>query len=165
MNKEYQSYLRSDDWKEKKAKKYRAVKKNRCAICASTEKLDVHHLNYRNLYDVETSDLRVLCRRCHFLTHELFKKGKIKFKNTNHNSRFAFIKNAIKKKLKIHGINMFRRRQETPKKFKKNMPVCSSCNDQLWLRRSIKEGFEHTCILCNQILLLPHKRDRKKISL
>jgi hypothetical protein len=28
-----------------------------------------HHLNNRNLY-VEQSDLRVLCRRCHFLAHD-----------------------------------------------------------------------------------------------
>ena len=57
MNKEYQSYLRSDDWKEKKAKKYKSMakKKRKCGACGCIEKrpLHVHHLNYKNLVDVE----------------------------------------------------------------------------------------------------------------
>ena len=32
--------------------------------------LDVHHLVYRELYDVTLADLRVLCRRCHDRKHE-----------------------------------------------------------------------------------------------
>lgn len=101
----YQDYLKSEDWKNKRNKK--RSKKLRCSICASTEKIDVHHLNYKNLYDVEQTDLRKLCRRCHYLTHELHKRGKIVFRNKNHHSRFAIIKSAVKKELGISGKNMF----------------------------------------------------------
>lgn len=102
---EYKEYLKSDDWKEKRKRKYKKPRK--CAICASTEKLDVHHLNYKNLVDVDSSDLRVLCHRCHFLAHELQKSGKIKFTSSNHHSRFALIKTAVKKELGLTGKNMF----------------------------------------------------------
>ena len=101
----YAEYLQSEDWKQKRSSKRK--KKNRCAICASTSQLDVHHLNYRNLYDVTGSDLRVLCRRCHFLAHKLLKIGAIKFKSDNHHSRFIIIKAAVKKKLGIGNQNMF----------------------------------------------------------
>lgn len=102
---QYKEYLKTEDWKQK-----RTVKKNKrkqCGICASTENLDVHHLNYRDLYGVEQSDLRVLCRRCHFLAHDLHKADKFKFKSTNHNSRFTLIKTAVKKELGITRKNMF----------------------------------------------------------
>ena len=102
----YKDYLKSNDWKNKR--KTKRAKRNRCAICASTELLDVHHLNYKDLYSVEQSDLRVLCRRCHFLAHDLMKVGKIKFYKTNHNSRFTVIKNAVKKHLGVFQVNLFK---------------------------------------------------------
>jgi 5-methylcytosine-specific restriction endonuclease McrA len=105
MNRLYQDYLKSDDWLTKKYLK--KLRTNKCAICNSLENLDVHHLNYRGLVDVELSDLRVLCRHCHFMAHELHKAGKIKFTSTNHHSRFALIKNAVKKELGITHRNMF----------------------------------------------------------
>lgn len=99
----YKVYLRSEDWKYKRKKK----NPRRCGICASEKNLDIHHLNYKNLYDVEMSDLRVLCRRCHFLCHDLYKQGKFKFTTNDHNSRWCYIKNAVKKELKITNVNMF----------------------------------------------------------
>lgn len=105
MNKKYQEYLRGPDWKDKRTSK--RTKKKNCAICASKENLDVHHLNYKNLVDVEQNDLRVLCRRCHFLTHKLFNEGKIMFRGTNHNSRFAILKHAVKKELGFSMKNLF----------------------------------------------------------
>ena len=106
MNSAYQGYLKSEDWLTKKYLK--KLRTNRCAICNATENLDIHHLNYRNLVDVQLSDLRVLCRRCHFLAHDLHRAGKIRFKSDNHNSRFALIKNAVKKELGITKSNMFK---------------------------------------------------------
>lgn len=41
----------------------------RCQICGSDHRLDVHHRNYHNLYDVTRNDLIVLCRRHHALIH------------------------------------------------------------------------------------------------
>ena len=67
-------YLKSDDWKNLRL--LRLLKSNYvCAICAVTsECLDVHHVNYRNLHDVQTTDLRALCRPCHNKVHALMKK-------------------------------------------------------------------------------------------
>jgi len=102
----YQDYLNSAHWKNLRSKKY-SKKKRSCAICGSSERLEVHHLIYKNLTDVETSDLRVLCHRCHFLAHDLMKAGKIVFKSEGDNSRFATIKYYVKKKLGISRVNMF----------------------------------------------------------
>ena len=84
----YEDYLESEHWLTLRYLK--RLKQNRCGVCASKDNLDVHHLNYRHLYDVELKDLRVLCRRCHFLAHDLMKNGTLVFKNDNHHSRFAF---------------------------------------------------------------------------
>lgn len=106
MTKEtYKQYLKTDDWKVKRGLKRKA--QNRCAICAGTKDLDVHHLIYKDLISVEQSDLRVLCRRCHFLAHDLMKVGKIQFRSTNHHSRFTIIKAKVKKELGLVGKNLF----------------------------------------------------------
>lgn len=100
---QYQEYLKSDHWKDLRNKKTNT----RCAICASPVKLETHHLIYKQLFDVRTSDLRKLCRRCHYLTHQLFKEGKIKFRSANHNSRFTIVKTAVKKELGLTKVNLF----------------------------------------------------------
>ena len=42
----------------------------KCAICRRTDvKLEVHHLNYRQIFDARISDLRPLCRYCHEEMH------------------------------------------------------------------------------------------------
>ncbi len=64
-------YLKSDDWKTLRAAKLSA-QNFRCQICGSiSPSNDVHHVKYRNLFDVEPQDLRVLCRSCHDQVHEL----------------------------------------------------------------------------------------------
>lgn len=67
-------YLKSEDWKS--LRELRLIKSNYvCAICAVTsECLDVHHVNYRNLHDVQATDLRAVCRTCHNKVHVLMKK-------------------------------------------------------------------------------------------
>ena len=62
-------YLKSEYWKDLKAKKFEQV--NQCEKCGEQHLLDVHHLNYKNLYDVELCDLQVLCRFCHKRIHEI----------------------------------------------------------------------------------------------
>ena len=107
-NIEYKKYLKSEDWNAKRY--FKRLNKNNCAICNSKENLHVHHLNYKNLIDVKMSDLRVLCKRCHFLAHKLYNEGKIKFKNNNHLSRFQILKLAVKKELGISKINLFNKK-------------------------------------------------------
>ena len=105
--KRYKKYLDSEDWKKKRALK----NPKRCGICASTNNLNVHHLNYRNWTDVKPSDLRVLCNRCHALCHELMNGGQIVFKNDNHLSQWAILKHAVKKELGLGLTNCFYKKQ------------------------------------------------------
>lgn len=97
---QYQSYLKSDHWKALRAKKLSKSSK-RCAICASAYRLEVHHLSYKNITDVETADLRVLCHRCHDLFHALQRNGVICIKPGSPHSIFAQTQNALKKVLGI----------------------------------------------------------------
>lgn len=60
-------------------------------MCHSTKSLEVHHLVYKDLFSVQKQDLRVLCRMCHLRVHDLFKRGKIRFKNDDPNHRFGVI--------------------------------------------------------------------------
>lgn len=105
MNESYQQYLKSPHWLTTRyLKKLRA---RQCGICAARHELHVHHLNYRNLVDVELSDLRVLCKRCHFLAHELHRAGAFRFDSTNHHHRWARLKAAVKKSLGLSTANLF----------------------------------------------------------
>jgi phage terminase large subunit GpA-like protein len=65
-------YLKSDHWKLLKKSKLNQI--NCCEICGSNLNLDVHHLNYKNLYDVTEEDLQVLCRFHHEEIHLKQKK-------------------------------------------------------------------------------------------
>lgn len=61
-------YLYSDHWKELRAKK---LEKNpNCEKCGRSVCVDVHHLIYRNLFDVTIDDLQSLCRKCHDEEHK-----------------------------------------------------------------------------------------------
>jgi len=98
----YKNYLKSDHWKNLNESK-RSKSKNRCAICGFTGATDNHHLNYRDWYSVTTSDLRLICRRCHTISHKLTDSGEIKFSSESQHHRFAKTKMAVAKEL---GVNM-----------------------------------------------------------
>jgi hypothetical protein len=78
----YPEYLKSSHWLDLKENKARRTAR-RCGLCGSTKQLDCHHVLYRNLIDVQTSDLRWLCRECHSLVHELLASGKIRVSEKN----------------------------------------------------------------------------------
>jgi hypothetical protein len=94
MNETYRKYLASEHWQKTRTAKRRRAKS--CGICGAESRLDVHHLNYRNLIDVGLSDLRVLCRQCHDLAHVLHRRGFLVFDSTDHNHRWARTKAAVK---------------------------------------------------------------------
>ena len=61
-------YLLSQHWHDlRKAKMTRDGKK--CQRCPCKKKLQVHHHEYRNIYDVTLDDLEVLCPTCHKIEH------------------------------------------------------------------------------------------------
>ena len=70
-------YLKSDHWKTlKKALFFKRGK--HCERCDSCLKIDVHHKEYRFIYDVTLDDLEILCRKCHQKEHRKIKKKKKK---------------------------------------------------------------------------------------
>lgn len=67
-------YLKSEHWQSIRLSKM-ASARGRCYRCLKTNSgNDVHHLCYRNIYDVQLSDLVVLCRECHTKFHEVLSK-------------------------------------------------------------------------------------------
>lgn len=71
---EYQIYLQSDHWKKLRQVKLEQSGRQ-CSFCGSKEDIQVHHLQYHNIYDVCLGDLQVLCGFCHKLCHS-FKKNR-----------------------------------------------------------------------------------------
>jgi len=93
----YKDYLKTEHWQELRKAKHKK-KHRKCAICGNKNKLDVHHLSYKNIYDIKTEDLRVLCRGCHSLLHKILKDKKIYFpKDASHHSIFAKSKYLVRK--------------------------------------------------------------------
>lgn len=78
-------YLKSDHWKLLREEKLNISPC--CEKCGTTLSLDVHHKEYRGLYDVKLKDLQTLCRVCHDKTHVKLQKKKKKNKR-NRKSNF-----------------------------------------------------------------------------
>lgn len=63
---DYYEYIQSPEWQQvrKRALGYWGYK---CAICCSTEALQVHHRTYEHLGQEHPTDVIVLCDECHEL--------------------------------------------------------------------------------------------------
>jgi len=60
-------YLKSHHWRSLREEK---LKLNPlCEQCGSNKRVEPHHIRYKNLYDVELTDLQTLCRKCHNKVH------------------------------------------------------------------------------------------------
>lgn len=76
--KDYQSYLNSNEWKQK-ADARKQIDKNRCVMCGcigtGTNKLNCHHITYRNIFheDIQ-SDLVTVCDVCHKAIHRMMNR-------------------------------------------------------------------------------------------
>lgn len=73
--KDYDEYLRSSAWKAK-ALERAEIDNYRCQMCGCTgtmtNKLQIHHLSYRNLYNEDVDkDLITLCDVCHTNVHRM----------------------------------------------------------------------------------------------
>lgn len=64
---EYEEYLLSQQWQDKRAVKLRAHPA--CQLCSFPYELNVCHLTYERLGDERDEDLVVLCRSCHSRHH------------------------------------------------------------------------------------------------
>lgn len=64
MKNYYETYMRSPEWRARRAG-FIAAAGGRCQYCGSTELLQIHHLSYTNLGNEKPHDVAVLCRSCH----------------------------------------------------------------------------------------------------
>ena len=70
-HKSYKDYLHSDVWRGKREKKLKEVD-DRCQLCYSPDKLQVHHRTYDRIFNERLGDLIVLCKDCHETFHSKF---------------------------------------------------------------------------------------------
>lgn len=68
-------YLKSPHWKDLRKQVFISQGKQ-CSKCPATKRLDVHHLQYKSIFDVLLEDLQVLCRPCHRKEHPEKRKTK-----------------------------------------------------------------------------------------
>jgi 5-methylcytosine-specific restriction endonuclease McrA len=62
-------YLKSEHWKLLREAKFKQVGR-KCEKCPSIKILQVHHIRYKEIFNVILSDLQVLCRKCHKKIHK-----------------------------------------------------------------------------------------------
>ena len=65
---QYESYIHSASWRKRRQRALR-LGHYRCALCGSTQSLQVHHLTYAHLGNELDSELMVLCTSCHNKVH------------------------------------------------------------------------------------------------
>lgn len=102
MNKEYKNYLLSKQWLELRLD-ILTNRGGKCEECGSKNKIQVHHLTYKNIFNEEPEDLILLCRSCHELEHKKNKqiKGRLTLaQKVNRKNKIKKIK--AKKKLWIN---------------------------------------------------------------
>lgn len=66
----YKDYLNTKHWLNKK-ESFKKTVINECMLCKSKDHLHVHHLTYKNIGNESNSELSLLCRECHYQSHEL----------------------------------------------------------------------------------------------
>jgi len=69
---DYNKYLNSHHWRNKKAKYRRNLGENfKCSKCGTAEHIHLHHTNYDRLYREKKEDIVLLCEYCHRVVHQL----------------------------------------------------------------------------------------------
>lgn len=70
FRKYYEEYLHSEKWSAKRDEVFKHYGR-KCALCGSTDRLQVHHRSYENLGNEKLKQLIPLCEPCHTLSHKL----------------------------------------------------------------------------------------------
>lgn len=88
-------YLHSAHWKTLRRNALE-VHGSKCHGCSTKKRLDVHHLQYRAIYDVTVADLQVLCRKCHSKEHPDIKSAPSPKKQTHCKARWGNLPKFVK---------------------------------------------------------------------
>ena len=67
---EYEKYLMSSDWQEKRAERFEKDG-NRCVCCGAEKALQAHHITYERVGHEDIDDLVTLCADCHKTVHRI----------------------------------------------------------------------------------------------
>ena len=70
---QYLNYLQTAHWQALRKAAF-VLYGQKCEFCGQRTAIDIHHIQYHNLYDVKPKELAVLCRRHHDQVHNFFKK-------------------------------------------------------------------------------------------
>ncbi len=74
MDAEYKRYLRGEHWQSVRASILHRAN-GKCERCGrESDKLQVHHLTYRNLGHERYDELEAVCPKCHLELHGIKKK-------------------------------------------------------------------------------------------
>lgn len=97
-------YLKSEHWQNLRIAKLASVDAE-CKKCGKRDlSNDVHHLRYKSLYDVELTDLVVLCRECHDFAHEALDLCRNRIKKDNNSWKATELVISILQAAKMHGL-------------------------------------------------------------
>jgi ribosomal protein S14 len=66
--KQYNEYLQSDEWKQKRAKVL-ARAKHQCEVCGEKAATEIHHLHYKHVFAEFLFELVAVCDDCHQRLH------------------------------------------------------------------------------------------------
>lgn len=96
----YRHYLRSEHWQNLRLEKLAKVSAL-CHFCRfESTSNDVHHVIYRaSLRETKLRDLRVLCRRCHDLVHQVLKEFPAIKKEEHTKSQWRICEQHVRRRL------------------------------------------------------------------
>lgn len=157
----YAEYLQTEHWANLREQKFSESGK-RCENCKSSLRIHVHHINYKNLYDVLTSDLIVFCEECHNAAHRYSK-----FKNISIEGKpLEFLKDFISeykntneyKRSKLRALNRQLRKEKRKGKwsrsfeFKKAIKACTKhCQRNNYSKASLLKFSETLTRMVSQL--------------
>jgi len=184
MNKErirerYELYLQSDHWQSLRKLAFSAHGHN-CENCKSSKNIHVHHIQHRNLTDVSTEDLVVLCQDCHNIIHHFINKHpnslvsreKVIQWFDQRNKRFIGIRKAGRNQIvKLNDKQLRKRHLKLQRKIKKMLykPIHPKASSRKFL--SFSEGtysqkteMEHIISNAVGIKLIPAVENKTQVS-
>lgn len=77
----YKEYLSSNHWSDVKNRYYASKLPKKCGRCLQKKPCDLHHKTYKRIGEERLTDLILLCRECHYESHQLLYNNKRSHKN------------------------------------------------------------------------------------
>jgi 5-methylcytosine-specific restriction endonuclease McrA len=97
IDKKYKDYLNSNEWAQIRIDLFN-IRGKKCEDCGNTKRLQIHHLTYKNIFNEEPEDLKILCKNCHQKEYGYVKNKKGKYKKKISLARKVKLKKKKKRK-------------------------------------------------------------------